>query len=173
MDDDEGAAAAALFDVDDVDEHKEEDKDVGRRVGFLGTAIEALDPADTLAVAAALAEFNVIDERDAAAISAVLEEDELDARQRRREERTERAWEKEKERETQRERAWARGEQGNWRRCESGSGSASASGTFGAGKGTGSSYISSAFCCCVIKRMVLWDCPSQPSAMACSCLFLL
>jgi uncharacterized protein YfeS len=89
--------------VGDVDEHKEED----RRVG-LGTAIEALGAADALAVAAALAELNVIDERDAAAISAALEEDELDARERRREERKERAWEKEKERETQRERAWAR-----------------------------------------------------------------
>ena len=50
----------------------------------------------------------MIDKRDAAAISAALEEDELDARERRREERHERAWEKEKERETQRERAWAR-----------------------------------------------------------------
>ena len=94
--------------MDDVDEHKEENKEEEPRAGFLGTAIEALDPAGALAVAAALAELNVIDERDAAAISAALEEDELDARERRRGERKERAWEKEKERETQRERAWAR-----------------------------------------------------------------
>ena len=106
-DDDGGAFHAALLDVGDVDEHKEEGKVEERRVG-LGTAIEALGAADALAVAAALAELNVIDERDAAAISAALEEDELDARERRREERKERAWEKEKERETQRERAWAR-----------------------------------------------------------------
>ena len=85
-----------------------EDKEEGRRVGFLGTAIEALGPTNALVVAAALAELNVIDERDAAAISAALEEDELDARERRRKERKERAWEKEKGRETQREWAWAR-----------------------------------------------------------------
>ena len=106
-DDDGDAFHAALLDVGDVDEHKEEGKVEERRVG-LGTAIEALAAADALAVAAALVELNVIDERDAAAISAALEEDELDARERRREERKERAWEKEKERETQRERAWAR-----------------------------------------------------------------
>jgi len=76
----------------------------------LGAAIEALDSSGALAVPAALAELNAIDERDAAAIAAALEEDELDARERRREERKERAREKEKERERgrERERVWER-----------------------------------------------------------------
>ena len=88
--------------MDDVDEHKE-----GGRVEY-GTVIEALCPCDAFAVAAALTELNVIDERDAAAIAVALEAGELDARERRREERKEQAWENERERERERERAWER-----------------------------------------------------------------